>query len=209
MSKTIKNQILSRIYGHGRGWAFSPKDFVSEFDRSAIGVALFSLENEKKIRRIWRGIYDYPLFSNVLKRQVAPDMNHVAHALARKFNWRIYPAGDTALNYLGLSTQMVAHYVYLSDGPSKKYAIRNRNLEFKHTTLKETSLKYTNTVLVIQAIKAYGEKQITNEFVQQLSNKFSPDDWQRIKSDAAKAPVWVYKIITRAVDISKKRNVDG
>jgi len=27
MTQTIENRIVSRIYGHGRGWAFSPVDF--------------------------------------------------------------------------------------------------------------------------------------------------------------------------------------
>ena len=27
MSQSIESKVVARIYGHGRGWAFSPKDF--------------------------------------------------------------------------------------------------------------------------------------------------------------------------------------
>ena len=46
-------------------------------------------------------------------------MQQVANAIARKFNWRIQPTGDTALTYLGLSNQVNGNYTYLSDGPNK------------------------------------------------------------------------------------------
>lgn len=57
MQNTMKNQLISRIYGRGRGWVFFPKDFLGDFDRGEIGVALCALVNEGKIRRIVAGLY--------------------------------------------------------------------------------------------------------------------------------------------------------
>jgi hypothetical protein len=197
MRQSIKSKIFAKIKKRGRGWAFSAFDFTKEFKRREIDESLSYLVEDGEIRRVIRGIYDYPLYSTLLKKDVASDINQVAYALARKFNWKIYPDGDTALNYLGLSAQIVAKSIYLTDGLSKKYMIGNRSLELKHTTQQEATLKYTNTALVIQSIKAMGEKQITKEFLANLSEKFSGDEWQKIKDDASRATGWVHEIITK------------
>jgi len=196
MKKTAKNLIVSRIYGRGRGWSFTPNDFIKDFKRWEISDSLEDLTNEGRIRRILRGLYDYPLFSELLNKTVAPDMEQVASALARKFGWRIQPTGDTALNYLNLSTQVMGNYIYLSDGPSKKYDICGQTLEFKRTTFKEASLQNKAAALVVQAIKAVGEDKVTSEFKSKLKDKFDKDEWQKIKTDGSKAPLWVYNIIS-------------
>ena len=104
--QSINNKAISRIYGRGRGWAFSPNDFVEGFSRDQIENALSRLCREGKIRRVCRGIYDYPKYSELLQQELSPDFDQVAQAFARKFSWRIQPSGDTALNLLGLSTQV-------------------------------------------------------------------------------------------------------
>ena len=119
----IDKKILSRIYGRGRGWAFTKIDFVAEFGEVNIHQALSSLTKTGTIRRVCHGVYDYPRYSELLGQTLSPDVDQVAQALARKFNWRILPSGDTALNQLGLSTQVPGKWVYLSDGPSREYAI--------------------------------------------------------------------------------------
>ena len=128
MSQSIENKVISRIYGRGRGWAFTKTDFVAEFDEVNLHRALSSLTKAGKIRRVCRGVYDYPRYSALLDRQLSPDLDQVAHALARKFNWRIQPAGDAALNLLGLSTQVPGRWIYLSDGPSREYEIGKHSL---------------------------------------------------------------------------------
>lgn len=204
MNKTVKNQILSRIYGRGRGWAFSPNDFILDFKRWEISNSLEDLTNEGKIRRIIRGIYDYPIYSEILGKHVSPDIEQVAYALSRKFAWRIQPSGETTLNYLGLSTQIMSKHIYFSDGASKKYNIDGQIIEFKHHAFKEASINNNNAILVIQAIKHTGEQNITKAFKEKLSVKFSIEQWQKIKKHAAKASGWIYKIISDISDSRKK-----
>jgi hypothetical protein len=196
MGDSAKDKVLSRIYGKGKGWVFSATDFTLNLSRWKVDRSLADLAREGKIRRIMQGLYDYPKHSDILKKEMAPDIQKAAEAIARKYGWRIYPDGNTALNYLGLSTQVVAKNIYLSDGPSRKCRIGARDLFFKHTTTKE-AVKYSETALVIQAIKAIGEKQVTDDFLSALSQKYSIPQWARIKKDAAKATGWVYEQISR------------
>jgi hypothetical protein len=117
----IANKVINRIYGHGRGWAFTPKDFVDCGERSAIDTNLNRLIKKGIIRKDLRGIYDFPRFSALFNAPASPDPEAIAYAIARSYGWTISPSGETALNLLGLSTQVPGMYCFLSDGPTKTY----------------------------------------------------------------------------------------
>ncbi len=117
--QTIENKLAYRILGNGRGWAFSPRDFLDIGERATVDSALHRLMARGEVRRVIRGIYDYPRFSKLLEQQVSPDIDQVARTIGRKFRWRIQPSGATAMNLLGLSTQVPGRVVYLSDGPDR------------------------------------------------------------------------------------------
>ena len=138
----LYKEVFYFISGHGRGWAFSSNDLIHKFSRQEIDNTLSDLVAQGKIRRVARGIYDYPRYSELLEQELSPDIEQVAHAYARKFNWLIEASGDTALNILGLSTQVVANYIYLSNGSSKKYEILgNIVIQFKKSALKNIGFK--------------------------------------------------------------------
>ena len=191
----INDKILFRIYGHGRGWAFFPNEFIGEFERKQIDNALSDLAGEGKIRRICRGLYDYPKYSELLKQELSPDFDQVARSFARKFNWRIQPSGDAALNLLGLSTQVPGKYIYLSDGPNRTYDIFNYILEFKNTALKEIGFKHRESGIVVQALKALGKQRVTLEIIDKIRKQLSSDMYPKILKDTKTATGWVYDYI--------------
>jgi len=195
MQQIAEQKILSRIYGNGRGWAFSQADFADLAPRPTIDSALHRREREGVIRRVIRGVYDYPRQSKVLGGPVSADVDQVAHALARKFAWRIQPDGATAQNLLGLSTQVPARVVYLSDGPDRSYTLGKRSLAFEHTALKEAGFKLPESRLIVQALKAFGENRVTPKIIAQVRKKFDPALRQRILADTKTATGWVYAAI--------------
>lgn len=195
MAQSIEDKLVSRIYGNGRGWAFSQADFADLGSRSALDLALHRREKEGLIRRAVRGVYDYPRHSKALGGPVSPDIDQVAQALARKFGWRIQPDGVTAQNLLGLSTQVPARNVYLSDGPDRSYRIGKTTLAFEHTVLKEAGFKLPESRLVVQALKAFGEDRITPKTLDQIRKNFPRTGWQRILVDTKTATGWVYAAI--------------
>ena len=91
------------ISGHGRGWAFSSSDLIKKFDRQQIDNVLSDLVKAKKIRRVSRGIYDYPKYSDFLKKELNPDIEQISRAYARKFNWRIEVSGDSQVRFRSCS----------------------------------------------------------------------------------------------------------
>jgi hypothetical protein len=125
----------------------------------------------------------------------SPDVDKTAHALARKFAWRIQPNGATAQNLLGLSTQVPAHAVYLSDGPDRSYTVGRTKLDFEHTALKEAGFKLPESRLIVHALKALGEDRITPQIITHIRRQFDSALRQRILLDTKTATGWVYAAI--------------
>jgi hypothetical protein len=193
----IDKAVANRIHGNRGGWLFSPRDFADLGARSTIDSILHRLERKGKIRRIIRGIYDYPRFSQLLHQNLSPDIDKVAHALARKFGWRIQPGGAAALNLLGLSTQVPARSVYLSDGPARTYRIGATTLVFKHTALKEAGFKYPESGLIVQALKALGGRRITPKVISKIRRWLPVKLRAKVLADTGTATGWVRRAIRR------------
>jgi hypothetical protein len=195
MSQTIETKLSYRIRGNGGGWAFSPKDFLDLGGRPTVDSALHRLTQRGEVRRVVRGIYDYPRFSKLLGQQLSPDVDQVARAIARKFHWRIQPSGATAANLLGLSTQVPARAVYLSDGPDRSYKIGNTTLAFEHTALKEAGFKLKESGLIVQALKSLGSERITPEVISTIRTWLPESLRAKVLADTRTATGWVYTAI--------------
>ena len=183
MSKNYMQEIKSRILASEDGSVFSTSDFADIADTNTVRSALYRLVKDNILRRIINGIYEKPKYSKLLDEYVAADPAAVAQALARSYHWTIAPCGNTALNLLGLSTQVTAVWSYISDGPYKTYEWNSTKLEFKHRTNKEiTGLSYM-TSLVIQALKTLGKNNVTSEVIQILSTKLSLSEKQACLPD--------------------------
>ena len=195
MHYPIEKQVHSRVFGNGKGWAFSTNDFFDLGGRSTIASALHRLEKRGKIRPLIRGLYEFPKFSKLLGRELSPSLDQVARALARKFGWRIQSSGAMAANLLSLSTQVPARVTYLSDGPDRSYRIGNHTLIFKHTAMKEAGFKLRESGLVVQALKYLGQKHITPEVIAKLRRAYPQKLRTKILMDTKTATGWVYAVI--------------
>ncbi len=195
MKHTIENRVVSRIYGNGRGWAFSPKDFSDIGTRSSIDVTLHRLLAKDTVRRVIRGIYDYPQYSQRLKRMLSPDVDQAARALARKFGWSIQPTGMAALNALRLSTQIQGQCAYLSDGPNRTYRIGKQDLIFQHAQRKESGFRLQESALLVQGLKTLGPGRLTPETISKL-REWLPDDLRaKVIKDTGVVTGWIREAI--------------
>jgi hypothetical protein len=195
MAQSTEDKLLRKIRREGRGWAFSQKDFARLASRGAIDIALHRLLAKGTVRRVMRGIYDYPRHSELLNATVSPNIDEVAKALARKFGWRIQPTGAAAQNLLGLSTQVPAAYIYLSDGPDRSYKINRTTLKFKHTALKEAGFSHRESALVVQALKSLGPQHINPRIIAKIRQQLPRELRKRILAETGTATGWVYAAI--------------
>ena len=197
MANGYMSGIRERVLSAEDGTVFVTSDFADIADTNTIRQSIYRLVNDGTVRRILQGVYEKPKYSKLLEEYVAADPDAVAKALARSYHWTIAPCGNTALNLLGLSTQVTAVWSYISDGPYKTYEWNSTKLEFKHRTNKEiTGLSYM-TSLVIQALKTLGRSNVTSDIIKTLSEKLSDDEKQACLKEAAESTDWVYDTIRK------------
>ncbi len=189
------NIIKTRIMNSPDGSVFTTVDFADVIENSRVGVILSRLEEDGVIRRVMRGIYDKPVYNDFLKEYIAPSPSLVAEALARNFGWTIVPCGDTALNILGLSTQVPATWSYVSDGTYKEYTYDNTTIKFKRTTNKEISKLSYKTALIVQALKALGKDNIDDTIINKLKNDLTDEEKATALLEAKAATSWIYEYI--------------
>lgn len=189
------NQIRGNIERAEAGSVFVSTDFTDITDKKTVNMGLIRLADEGLIKKILFGVYYKPEFSELLCETVAPSPNKVAHALARHFGWTIVPCGDTALNLLGLSTQVPSQWVYVSDGAYKEYSFDNTVIKFKRTTNKEISKLSYKTALTIQALKALGKDNVSEQIICRLKKVLSEEEKEKMLTEAKSATSWVYEYI--------------
>jgi len=198
MSREIYyRNIEKRIRNSTPGEIFITADFNDIVSPEVANKTLLRLSEKGLIRRVMRGVYEYPDFNELMNEYITPSPTKVAQAIARNFGWSIIPSGDTALNILGLSTQVPASWCYVSDGPYKKYCFDSITLEFRHTTNKEISKTSYKTGLFIQGLKALGKEKITDNIISKLSKLLSVDDKAAMLSEAKYATSWIYEEIKK------------
>lgn len=189
------NQIRGNIERAEAGSVFVSTDFTDIADKKTVNMGLIRLADEGLIKKILFGVYYKPEFSELLCETVAPSPNKVAHALARNFGWSIAPCGDTALNLLGLSTQVSSQWVYVSDGAYKEYSFDNTVIKFKRTTNKEISKLSYKTALTIQALKALGKDNVSEQIICRLKKTLGEEEKEKMLTEAKSATSWVYEYI--------------
>lgn len=205
MANGYSKQIQERIGNALEGTVFVNSDFADIADTETVRQNLNRLTKTGILRRVLKGIYEKPEYSEMLKEYVAADPEAVAKALARNYHWTIAPCGNTALNLLGLSTQVTAVWSYISDGPYKTYEWNSTKIEFKHRTNKEiTGLSYM-TALVIQALKTLGKANVTSETIQALSSRLSMEDKNVMLKEASESTDWVYNAIRQIVGEAQRK----
>lgn len=197
MNKNLKNtdsQILSRIYGHGRGWVFTPNHFKDLGSRDAIASALKRHKQSGLIRQLARGLYDYPKTDPELG-PLQPSTDDIAKALAGRDAARLQPTGAYAANLLGLSTQVPMKVAYLTDGLSRTVQIGKRQIRLKRTTPRNMATAGKVSGLVIQALRHLGKAHIDEEVVAQLNRILDEQAKSQLMKDIRYAPAWIADII--------------
>ncbi|MBU1181177.1 MAG: hypothetical protein KKF00_03225 [Proteobacteria bacterium] len=192
--QSIDDKLISMIYGHGRGFVFTPKIFSSLSNPEAIGMALIRLCRKGTIRRLARGLYDYPRKHEQLGL-LSPSIDSVAHALRGRDATRLQPSGAYAANLLGLSNQVPMKVVFLTDGPSKRIQLGQQEIILKRTTPRNMATAGRVSGIFIQALRHLGQKHMHDTLLNDLKRRLSDDDKRQLIKDLQYAPAWIADIM--------------
>jgi hypothetical protein len=161
--------------------------------REAVDLALHRLVQKKTIRRLARGVYDYPKEHPVLG-PLSPSAETVAKALAGRDRTRLQPTGAYAANALGLSEQVPAKVVFLTDGPSRTVKIGPTTIQLRRTTPKNMAAAGRLSGLLIQALRELGQDHVTPARREHLKRTLPVEERKGLVKDLPLAPAWMHPI---------------
>ncbi|MDO5970286.1 DUF6088 family protein [Flavivirga aquimarina] len=178
-----------------KGDIFFISDFTELGNYESVRKALQRLTKDDSIKRIAKGIYFLPK-KNERLGIIYPHAEQIAKAIAKRDKARIIAAGSTALNLLGLSTQIPLKVVFLTDGSARNIKVGNQTIQFKKTNPKNLSIEHRLTNLIIQALKEIGEKNVQQEQTDKIQLIIDESGERKlIYQNLKNAPVWIQKII--------------
>ena len=200
--KSYKNQIETKISKSSFGEIFFLAGFSKYGSSDNIRKVLSRLENEGLVERLAQGIYLKPK-KDPLLGTIYPTTEEIAKQIAQRDKARISPSGVLALYLLGLTTQVPLKAVYLTDGSQREIKIGNRTIQFKKTVPKSFAIKDELLHLIVQAFKEIGQKEIADDFFNQIKPSILHLNEQVIQKQLKYAPVWIQKQI---INIIKEQN---
>lgn len=192
MSNVLSKKIRERIVSQGENSLYMVRDFADLNNDGLVTRALSRLEKDGMLIRISQGIYLYPQRNRfgILK----PNIDEIAVAIAQKDKARIIPSGLTALNKLGLSTQVTMNAVYLTDASAREIKIGNRTIVFKRSAPRNFAYKTDIFPLVVGAMKEIGEANLTDNQLRIIKETINRcEDKEAIMYDYNIAPGWIRK----------------
>jgi hypothetical protein len=193
-TNSVDTQVLQRIQSQGAGWVFTPQDFADLGSRDAVATALRRHKAAGTLRLLGRGLYDLPRRHELLG-ELWPDIDAIKQALERKDGLRLQPTGVYAANLLGLSEQVPAKVVFLTDGASRVVKVGPTEIELKRTTPRHMASAGRLSGLVIQALRSFGQVHVQPQHVQRLRERLPASDRAGLLDDLPLAPAWMHPIL--------------
>ncbi|WP_197410210.1 MULTISPECIES: DUF6088 family protein [Sphingomonadales] len=189
LNASVPDRLMKRVRASGRGSVFTPSDFLTVAARSSVDQALSRLVKGGQLRRLARGLYDFPKLHPKLGA-LSPAPDDVAHALARETGSQVQISGARAANALGLSTQVPAQSTYLTDGPSRRVVLGKRVVDLRHASPKHLIAPGSPAGTVVQALRHVGPVRAA-DVAQVAARRLSANDKKTLASTAVQAPAWM------------------
>ncbi len=199
--RTLADKIIQRVRGYGRGQrVFTPKDFLHLGSRASVDQTLSRLVKHGLLRRIARGLYDFPRVSSVLKRHVPPSSDAVAAAVARKNAAHLMPDGIVAAHNLGLTNAVPAKMIYVTDGTSRTLKVGNRTIQMKHASKFLLPWFGRQGAPVVQALDWLGANVAAQTKIIDALRKRLPDSVKQDLADGiGSMPAWMRLVVRKII----------
>jgi ribosomal protein S19E (S16A) len=196
--ETVEQKIMDQVQKEPNGTVFFPEDFSEAGSSDGVRKALQRLDSKGFVKRVAQGIYVYPKINKYIGL-VMPTAEEVAEAIVRRDRARTVPTGVSALNALGLSTQMPMNLVLLTDGSPREIKVGKRRIKFKKTTPRNLSAKGEISRLVIQALKTLGKGNVSQQDEEKIIDVLKNERHGDLIHDIGVAPEWIQQIMKKAL----------
>jgi len=190
------NAVSKRIRVKRRGWVFTPKQLATLGTRAGVYQALSRLQRSGQIRRLARGIYEFPRVHPRIGL-LSPSPEVVAKALAERTGSRITVSGAKAVNVLGLSTQVPMKNLFWTEGPSRTVRIGDQTIALKHVGPSKMIGAGTEAGVVIQAVLFLGKRRVQEIPVHVLAKRLPHRIKKAIRRLLQSAPAWSQPVLNQ------------
>lgn len=192
----VANRIMKRVRAKGRGWVFTPKSFVDFGTRGSVDVALSRLSQSGDIRRIGRGLYDYPRQHAALG-DLSPDPVRIASAISAQSGDRLAATGAAAANQLGVSTQVPSRVGFATSGRTRTTTAAGRKLTLRHSRAPVLADASDTANAALQALAHLGRDQVDDNIIAKLARRLGDDDVQQLKQARGDMPGWMSDVVLK------------
>lgn len=165
-----------------------------EYHSEFVGETLAELTKEGVLVKLAQGIYAKPRMSRF--GAVLPSVEKIVQAIAVRDNAKVLPSGMTALNALGLSTQVPMNYTYLTTGSERTVKLTNRQVVLKRGVPKNFWYETRLIALLVQALKILKQENVGQEELQIIRSLIEKEpDKETLAKDVDKMPAWMKRLI--------------
>jgi len=165
-----------------------------EYHSEFVGGTLAELTQEGLLVKLAQGIYAKPRRSRF--GLVLPSVDKIVQAIAARDNAEVLPSGMTALNVLGLSTQVPMKYSYLTTGSERIIKLENQEIRLKRGVPKNFCYETKLIALLVQALKTLKQPNVGEEELQVIRSLISREpDRSALAKDVDMMPVWMKRIV--------------
>ncbi|MCI1682857.1 MAG: DUF6088 family protein [Bacteroides sp.] len=190
---TIQEQIDIKVKEAEPGTLFFVGDFA-EYDNAYVSKILSLLTNFNVLERLAKGIYYKPIITRY--GTVYPSAEKIVKAIAEREHAEILPTGESALNALGLSTQVPMKPVYLTTGSPRIIKVGKKTIRLKSRVPRVYAYHSRLMPTLILALKAKGRNQVREEDINRIRELLRDSQEKKlIQADLTNTPVWIKKIV--------------
>ena len=173
---------------------FTPSAFLDLGGRSVVDVTLNRAARVGRIRKLGRGLYDYPrLGSDGVPLPPATDA--VVRALVDREATRFQPSGAHAANVLGLSEQVPVRAVFLTEGRGRTVTLGARKIVLRHATPRQMATAGRKSGTIVQALRWLGRSNVDDSIKAKLRRQLKSEDRRDLLFATRHAPAWISSIL--------------
>lgn len=200
--ESVDSKILSSIKKCGRGKIYFAGQFARLGTPGRVRKAMEQLVDKGELIRVARGIYCYPKIDKVYGLgAIAPAIEDIAAAIARKDKSSLAPTGEYAQFVLGLTQQMPMNVVYLTDGVSRKLTLEGgMTVQFRRSSPKAFKFHNKAALLVNNALRSIGKENVTGEQLARITTILQEQNPKSVLQDLDNMPAWIRLIVRKAYE---------
>jgi predicted transcriptional regulator of viral defense system len=191
---TITEKIRHRIHKQGRGWVFTPKDFIKIRHLNTINPLLDRLEKRGEVRSLGKGIYQYPIVDHETNQIKPPSLESVVRVIEVQHNDRFFISAEDAKYELGLTNTKPQEIIYLSNKLNKQINVCGFDIKIKKTIIKIPAKKYDKPTMAILALRNIGKYNVNDKILSKIFSQLTIQERKKL-INIAKPISWIHRLI--------------